>query len=90
MTNLIIDLPDELARGLERLAAVQSKSVHQLAVEQLSSLVQDQAAPPKGSPAAVLRAIAGSPHLTAADVDELDAAIAAGRLHVQTRDPFAA
>src|SRR5881275_526292 len=41
-----------------------------------------------GSPAAVLRAMQAPPHPSAADVDELDAAIASGRLPIGTRDLF--
>jgi hypothetical protein len=41
-----------------------------------------------GSAAAVLRAMREPPHLKASDVDELDAAISAGQLPVQSSDPF--
>ena len=41
-----------------------------------------------GSAATVLRAMREPPHLSAADVDELDAAIAAARLPVQSSDLF--
>ncbi len=40
------------------------------------------------SAATALRAMQKLPHLSDSDVDELDAAIAAGRLPVQTRDLF--
>jgi hypothetical protein len=88
MTNLIIEMPDDLARSLEGIAAAQRKSVQQLAVEQLSSLVNAIPAPPAGSAAAVLRAMQEPPHPSSADVDELDAAIAAGHLPVGVRDLF--
>ena len=78
MANLAIEMPDELARSLEGLAAAQHKTVEQLAVERLRSLVE-VSEPPPGSPAAVLRAMFELPHLTASDVEELDAVIAAGR-----------
>ena len=71
MTNLTIEMPDELVRGLEGLAANEHKSVQQLAVERLSSLVI-----PAGDAAAILRAMRDAPHVSLADVDELDAAIA--------------
>ena len=90
MTSLTIQLPDETARGLEGIAAAQRKSVQQLAVEKLSALVTSKTEPRAGSAAAVLRAMKEPPHLSAPDVDELDAAIAAGRLSVQSRDPFQA
>lgn len=84
MTNLTVEIPDELARVLEGIAAAEHKSVQQLAVERLSSVV---VAP--GQAAAILRAMREGPHVSAADVDELDAAIAAGRLAVGAADVFA-
>ena len=38
MANLTIEMPDDLVRSLEGIAAAQRKSVQQLALEQLSSL----------------------------------------------------
>ncbi len=90
MTNLTIGLPDELARDLEGIAAAQHKTVQQLAVERLSSLVLGEKEPSPGSPVAVLRAMRETPHLSAADMDELDASVASGRLAIQPGDPFAA
>jgi hypothetical protein len=87
MANLNIEMPDDLARSLEGIAAAQRKSIQQLALERLSSLV-DVPERRAGSPAAVLRVMQEPPHPTAADVDELDALIAAGRLPVRTRDLF--
>lgn len=88
MANLTIEMPDELARGLAGIAASQHKSVQQLAIERLTLLVETGAVYPAGSAAAVLRAMREPPHLSASDVDELDAAIAAGQLPVQTPDLF--
>lgn len=88
MATLTIEVPDELARSLEGMAAAQHKSVQQLAIERLSSLVEAGGGHLTGSPAAVLRAMQEPPHLSASDVDDLDAAIAAGRLATQTRDLF--
>jgi hypothetical protein len=88
MANLNIEMPDDLVRSLEGIAAAQRKSVQQLALEQLSSLIGVNPDPRAGSPAAVLRAMQEPPHPSSADVDELDAAIAAGRLAVRTRDLF--
>jgi hypothetical protein len=87
MANLTIEIPDDLVRSLEGTAAAQRKSVQQLVLEQLSSLVGGLA-PPAGSPAAVLRVMQEPPHPSSADVDELDAAILAGRLAVRSRDLF--
>ncbi len=53
-TNLTIEMPDDLARSLEGIAAARHKSVQQLALEQLSSLISALHA---GTPEAVLRAI---------------------------------
>ena len=87
MANLIIEVPDHLVRSLAGIAAAQRKSVQQLALEQLSSLVEVAPGPRAGSPAVVLRAMQ-EPHLSSADVDELDAVIAAGRLPIRARDLF--
>jgi len=38
MTQLIIQIPDDLARGLEGIAAAQRKSVEQMALDRLQSL----------------------------------------------------
>ena len=86
MANLNIEMPDDLARSLEGIAAAQRKSIQQLALERFISLVEDIAERRAGSPAAVLRAMQETPHPTAADVDELDAVIAAGRLPIRARD----
>lgn len=88
MANLIIEVPDDLARSLEGIAAAQHKSVQQLAIERLSSLLEVSPEHSAGSPAAVLRAMREAPHLSVSDVDELDAAIAGGRLPVQTQRLF--
>jgi hypothetical protein len=88
MTNVTIEMPDDLARSLEGIATAQHKTVQQVALEQLSSLVRPAPNTRPGSPEAVLRAMHQPPHLTSADVDDLDAAIAAGRLPVRSLDPF--
>lgn len=88
MANLIIEVPDDLVRSLEGMATAQRKSIQQLALEGLNSLVEMVSEPRVGSPAAVLRAMQSSPHPSPADVDELDAAVAAGRLPNRARDLF--
>lgn len=88
MANLIIEMPDDLARGLEGIAAAQHKSVQQLAVERLTLLVESDPEYRVGSAATILRVMQEPPHLSVSDVDELDAAIAAGQLPVQTPDLF--
>ncbi len=88
MANLVIEMPDDFVRSLQRIAAAEHKSVQQLAIEKLSSLVDASHEHRTGSAATVLRAMREPPHLTASDVDELDAAIHAGRLPVQTHDLF--
>jgi hypothetical protein len=86
--NLTLEVPDELARRLEGIAATQHVSVQQLALDRLRTLVASAAEPRAGSAAALLAAIAEPPHPTPADVDDLDAAIAAGRLPVRSIDLF--
>ena len=88
MANLIIELPDDLALSLEGIAAAQHKSIQQLALERLRSLVDAGPEPRAGSAAAILRVMREPPHPNLADVEELDAAIAAGRLPIRTRDLF--
>ena len=88
MVNLIIEMPDDVARSLEGIAAGQRKSIQQLALERLSSLVEVVPEACAGSPAAILRAMQAPPHPSSEDVDELDAAIAGGRLPVRTSDLF--
>jgi hypothetical protein len=83
MTNLTIQIPDDLARGLEGIASAQKKSVEQVALERLRSLF-DRAS----SPEAVLRAVRESRHLSPSAVDDLDAAIAAARLPVSDQGAF--
>jgi predicted transcriptional regulator len=72
--TMTIHIPDDLARGLEMIAAAQRKSVEQVALESLRSLFDKTT-----SPEAILRAVRELPHPSAAAVDELDAAIAAAR-----------
>jgi hypothetical protein len=88
MANLTIEMPDDLVSSLEAIASSQRKSIQQLALERLSSLVDVNPEPRAGSPAALLRVMLEPPHPSAADVDELDAAIAAGRLPIRPRDLF--
>ena len=88
MANLILELPDDLVRRLEGIAATQRKSLEQLAVEWLKLLVESNAERRAASPAAILRVISEPPHLDGADVDALDAAIAAGRLPVRMHGVF--
>ncbi len=80
---MTIQIPDDLARGLESIAAAQRKTVEQVALESLFSLF-DQAS----SPEAVLRSVRGLPHPSAAAVDYLEAAIAGGRLPVRDEGAF--
>ena len=45
MANLIVELPDDLVLSLEGIAATQRKSIQELALERLSSLVEVSPAP---------------------------------------------
>jgi hypothetical protein len=85
MANLNIEVPDHVVRSLEGIAAAQRKSIQQLALERLSSLVEVVPKARAGSPTAVLRAMQEPPHPSSADVDELDAAMLVGRLPIRTR-----
>ena len=88
MAQVTIETPDDLARCLEGSAAKQHRSVQDLTVEQLRSIVSMSSERRPGSANAILRAMLDPPHLCAADVDDLDAAIAGGRLPVRDRGVF--
>jgi hypothetical protein len=83
MTNLTIQIPDDLARGLEGIASAQNKSVEQVALERLRSLFDRTS-----SSEAVLRAVRELPHPSSSAVDDLDAAIADARLPVSDQGAF--
>lgn len=85
---MTIEMPDDLVRRLEGIAAVQRKSVQQLALDQLQSLVETGDTYRRGSPAGLLRAAEAAPHVLSADVDDLETAIVSARLPVQASDPF--
>jgi len=80
---MTIQIPDDLARGLEGIAAAEKKSVEQLAVERLRSLFYKPT-----SPQFLLQTIKALPHPNPSAVDDLDAAIAAGWLPVRDNGEF--
>lgn len=88
MLDLIIRVPDELVPGLEGIAASRRMSIQQLAVDRLRSLVAGSGEARPGSAQALLRVMGEPPQLSSADVDELDAAISAGRLSVGSVEVF--
>ncbi len=81
--NMTIQIPDDLARGLEGIAVRQRKSVEQIALENLRLLL-DQAS----SPEAVLRSVRSLPHPSEAAVDDLEAAVASARLPVSEKGTY--
>jgi len=87
MANLIIEMPEDLARSLQEIAAAQNKSVQEFAIEGLRSLV-DFSPERDGSSAALLRVMREPPHPPASDLDEFDAILAAGRMPIRTREVF--
>jgi hypothetical protein len=80
---MTIQIPDDLARGLEGIAAAQMKSVEQLAVERLRAFLDRPT-----SPQFLLQALKALPHPSPSAVDDLDAAIAGGRLPVRDHGEF--
>ena len=86
MVNLTIQIPDDLASCLVGIAAAQRKSVEQVAVERLHSLLDSASSP--SSPEAVLRAVRRLPHPSSSAVDDLEAAIAAARMPVGDQGAF--
>ncbi len=86
MAKLIMETPDDdPVRDLEEAATEQRKNVQQRAVERSGLLIPRLHA---GTKAVLLRVVHEPPHPTAADVEELEAAILAGRLAVRTHDLF--
>ena len=83
MAQLTINVPEELARRLQGIAAMQSKSVEQVAVERLRLLLNGT-----GSREALLEVMRQPPYVSASAVDELEAAIASGRLLVRDQGTF--
>jgi predicted transcriptional regulator len=83
MTKLTVRIPDDLARDLEALASAQRKSVEQVALEHLRSLIGRAS-----SPGLAVRAVRELPHPSSAAVDDLDAAIASARLPVSDKGAF--
>ena len=88
MPNIVIEMPDDLARRLKTLADAQHKTVQQIAVERLRSALQPDSQSQPGSPAEVLRVVMQPPHPTIADVEELERAIAGARIPMQSEDLF--
>ncbi len=80
---MTIQIPDDLARGLEGIATAQRKSVEQIAVESLRQLFGRS-----DSPEVVLRSLCGISHPSSAAVDDLEASILAGRLPVRDEGVF--
>ena len=80
---MTIEIPEDLVRGLEDIAKSEEKSVEQVALERLRSLLD---AP--GSPKALLHALGELPPLSSDAIDELEAAIAADRRTVRDDGVF--
>jgi predicted transcriptional regulator len=80
---MTIQIPDDLARGIEGIAIAQQKSVEQVAVESLRALF-DRAS----SPQVVLQEIQKRAHPSGGAVDDLEAAITGARLPVRNRGEF--
>lgn len=86
MVNLTLEIPDEMAHMLKGIAAAQHKTVEELALERLRSLAESKSSRLPGSPAAVRNALLGLSKVTVAEVEELEAAIALGRLPLSAGD----
>ena len=80
---MTIQIPDDLAHGLEGIAVAQQKSVEQVAVDSLRSLVNRV-----GSPELLLKAVRKLTHPGPAAIEDLDAAIAAGKLPTRDQGVF--
>jgi hypothetical protein len=80
---MTIEIPEHLARSLEGLAAAENKSVEQLALERLQSLIEIAL---RLKPSC--ERFGNLPHPSCSAVDELDAAIGDGRLPVRDQGVF--
>lgn len=80
---MTIQIPDDLARGLEGIASAQKKTVEQVAVESLRQLFHRA-----NSPEHILRTVRGMRRPDAAAVDDMEEAIRAGRLPVRDEGVF--
>ncbi len=80
---MTIQIPDELAHNLEDLAASRQMSVEDFTVGQLQSLFQNRL-----TPSALFRVLQELPHPSPGAVDDMEAAIAAGRLPVRDQGIF--
>jgi hypothetical protein len=88
MSQLMLEIPEALAQRLAWLAVEQKKSVEQVALERLSSLLEVPKESLSGSPAVLRQAMHEPPHLPWEDVDELERAIAEGKLPVHQESVF--
>jgi hypothetical protein len=86
MQHLTIEIPEALAQRMAWLATRQKKSVEQLALERLTSLLES--ATMSGSPAVIRQAMHQPPHLRQKEVDELERAIAEGSLPIRQDGVF--
>ncbi len=86
MQQLTIEIPEALAQRLAWLAAEQR--VEQVALERLAPLLESATEKPSGSPAAIRQAMREPPHLRLEDVDELERAIAEGKLPIHQEGVF--
>jgi len=88
VTDLTIQIPDDVARRLESIAAAEQKTAQQLASERLTHWLKLGSPPRSGSAAALLDAMREAPHLTAEDVEALDISIASARQPIRESDIF--
>ena len=88
MTNFTLVIPDDVALRLKQIASARHKTVEQLLVERLPSLIAGLTAGPAGSPAAVLQAALAPPDPAPGDVDALEEAIASARLPIRAPEIF--
>jgi hypothetical protein len=83
MKEMTIRLPEDVAKRLEQVAMAQQKSMEQVAVERLRSVLENPA-----SPQSLLSTIRALPHPSRVAVEDLEAAIVAGRLPVRQSNAF--
>lgn len=80
MVQLRMDIPDDLALRLQLLAKARSKSLEEVAVEELKASARI-----RGTPEAVLHALLSIQPVSPSLVDEMEAAIEEG--HITTDGP---
>lgn len=87
--HITLNVPEDLVQALQYLAIQKRLSVEEAAVVELRGLLNSAPARQGSDPQTILQALRNSTAVTAEDVAELNAAIAAGRRPATSGEVFA-